>query len=262
MAHGSFIHSLQIQRRVVGALLLREVITRYGRRNIGFLWLFVEPMLFTLGVTALWAVIRHRGASDLPIIEFAVTGYSAVLLWRNTANRSANAIGPNAALMHHRNVKVMDIFLSRALLEIGGATVSFATLCILFQAAGWMRPPENVLMLLSGWGLLAWFGIALALFIGGLSARNEVVEKFWHPMTYLLFPISGAAFMVEWLPPAAREVVLWIPMVHGVEMLRGGYFGPGVRVHYDVSYLASFCLLLSLLGLGLTRTIPAEMDSA
>jgi ABC-type polysaccharide/polyol phosphate export permease len=125
-----------------------------------------------------------------------------------------------------------------------------------------MRPPENVLMLLSGWGLLAWFGIALALFIGGLSVRNEVVEKFWHPMTYLLFPISGAAFMVEWLPPAAREVVLWIPMVHGVEMLRGGYFGPGVRVHYDVSYLASFCLLLSLLGLGLTRTIPAEMDSA
>ncbi|MFN5779339.1 MAG: capsule polysaccharide export ABC transporter permease, partial [Novosphingobium sp.] len=37
----------QVQRRVIGALLLREMLTRYGRNNIGFLWLFVEPMLFT-----------------------------------------------------------------------------------------------------------------------------------------------------------------------------------------------------------------------
>ena len=261
MPNATLMTSVQIQRRVVGALLLREVITRYGRRNIGFLWLFVEPMLFTLGITAMWAVVRHRGAADLPVVEFAVTGYSAVLLWRNTANRCANAIGPNAALMYHRNVKVMDIFLSRALLEIGGATMSFATLSVVFLAVGWMRPPADVLMLLSGWGLLAWFGIALALFIGGLSARSEVVEKFWHPLTYLFFPISGAAFMVEWLPPTAREVVLWIPMVHGVEMMRGGYFGSGVRVHYDVAYLALFCLILSLLGLGLIRTMHPEDEA-
>jgi ABC-type polysaccharide/polyol phosphate export permease len=34
---------------VLGALLIRELLTRYGRHNIGFLWLFVEPMIFTLG---------------------------------------------------------------------------------------------------------------------------------------------------------------------------------------------------------------------
>jgi ABC-2 type transport system permease protein/capsular polysaccharide transport system permease protein len=38
-------HSFEIQRRVIGALLMREVITRFGRHNIGFLWLFVEPMI-------------------------------------------------------------------------------------------------------------------------------------------------------------------------------------------------------------------------
>ena len=35
--------SWTIARRVIGALLLRELLTRYGRNNIGFLWLFVEP---------------------------------------------------------------------------------------------------------------------------------------------------------------------------------------------------------------------------
>ena len=45
-------HSLGVQWRILGALLIREMLTRYGRHNIGFLWLFVEPMIFTLGVTA------------------------------------------------------------------------------------------------------------------------------------------------------------------------------------------------------------------
>ena len=30
--------SLGIQKNVIGALIMREIITRYGRNNIGFLW--------------------------------------------------------------------------------------------------------------------------------------------------------------------------------------------------------------------------------
>ena len=46
IANGTLRRSFQIQRlQVVWALILREILTRYGRHNIGFLWLFVEPML-------------------------------------------------------------------------------------------------------------------------------------------------------------------------------------------------------------------------
>ena len=45
--------SLRVQGRVLVALLLREMLTRYGRHNIGFLWVFVEPMIFTLGACSL-----------------------------------------------------------------------------------------------------------------------------------------------------------------------------------------------------------------
>lgn len=67
--------SLGIQRWVILALLMREVLTRFGRHNIGFMWLFVEPMLFTLGVTALWTATKSVHGSDLPIVAFAITGY-------------------------------------------------------------------------------------------------------------------------------------------------------------------------------------------
>ena len=76
---------------MIWALLLREILTRYGRHNIGFLWLFVEPMLFTLGVAALWTARAVHG-SDLPIVAFAITGYSSVLLWRNMPCAAIGAI--------------------------------------------------------------------------------------------------------------------------------------------------------------------------
>jgi ABC-type polysaccharide/polyol phosphate export permease len=247
--------SLEIQFRVIGALLMREVITRYGRHNIGFLWVFVEPMLLTIGVTALWTFVGANHGSRLPIAAFALTGYSSVLLWRNMPNRLCGAIVPNLALMYHRHVKVIDIYASRILLEIAGATASFITLGIVFTAIGMMKPPEDILKVTFGWFMLAWFGAALALLVGALSERTEIIEKIWHPISYLLFTLSGAIFMVDWLPAAAQKFVLALPMVHGIEMLREGYFGSAVHAYYDMAYMVTANLCVTLLGFSQVRVV-------
>ena len=103
--------------------------------------------------------------------------------------------------------------------------------------------------------MIAWFGFSLAILLGALSGRSELVDKFWHPASYLLFPLSGAAFMVDWLPKTAQELVLLLPMVHGVEMLRDRYFGAVVKTHYDISYMAACSLVLSVLGLSQVRVV-------
>jgi ABC-type polysaccharide/polyol phosphate export permease len=261
-ALASLRRSWAIQRRVIWALVLREMLTRYGRHNIGFLWLFVEPMLFTLGVTALWTATKSVHGSDLPIVAFAITGYSSVLLWRNMPGRCVGALGPNLSLLYHRNVRPIDIYVSRLLLEGAGATMSFVFLVIFFGFIGWLQMPEDVLQVAAGWVMLAWFGSSLALFMGALSEESETVEKLWHPISYLLFPMSGAAFLVSALPPAAREVILWLPMVHGVEYLREGYFGSQMTAYYDLTYMALINLALTILGLAqvtrVGRTVVPE----
>jgi ABC-2 type transport system permease protein/capsular polysaccharide transport system permease protein len=241
--------SWTIQRRVIWALLLREMLTRYGRHNIGFLWLFVEPMLFTLGVTALWTATQSVHGSDLPIVAFAITGYSSVLLWRNMPNRCIGALEPNLSLLYHRNVRPIDIYISRLLLEAAGATMSFVFLTLFFGFVGWLEMPEDVLQVATGWVMLAWFGISLALLLGALSESLEIIDKLWHPTSYLLFPLSGAAFLVDALPRAAQDAVLWLPMVHGVEYLREGYFGSQITAYYDLTYMAIVNLALTILGL-------------
>ena len=85
---------------------MREVLTRYGRHNIGVLWLVIEPMMFTLGV-ALWTPTLNHG-SDIPIVAFAspdtrrssVAEHAGALLDGDRANQ---------ALLYHRNVRPIDV---------------------------------------------------------------------------------------------------------------------------------------------------------
>ena len=258
---GSILRSLTVQRRTLYALMMREVITRFGRDNLGALWLVAEPMIFTLGVATLWSAAGLQHGSSIPIAAFAVTGYSSVLLWRNCAGRTIGAIDSNLPLLFHRNVKVIDVFLTRIVLEVAGATGSFAVLAMFFTSIGWMEAPIDMLQVIFGWFMLAWFGTALALLVGAGTAYSHIVEKLWGPTTYLLFPLSGAAFMVDWLPPTFQKIVLLLPMVHGVEILREGYFGNAVRTHYDVGYMAVVCLLLSLAALYLVRDAGQKVEA-
>ena len=108
----------------------------------------VEPMMFTLGVMTIYVLMRHH--SELPLVPFTMTGYSTVLLWRNTMNRCGNAVEPNRALLHHRNVRIIDLFAARLLLEVAGATISFIALACLMIAVGAMSAPDDILKMIAG----------------------------------------------------------------------------------------------------------------
>jgi ABC-type polysaccharide/polyol phosphate export permease len=194
---------------VVWALILREVITRFGRQNIGVLWLIAEPMIFTLGVATFWYSAGMHHGSGIPIVAFAITGYSSVLMWRNTVGRCARAVQVNMSLLYHRNVLVIDVLLARIVLEIAGATASFAALTIIFAGGEWINPPQDMGLVLAGWLMLAWFGLGLSLTIGAATAFSALVERIWHPASYLLFPLSGAAFMADWWAPPPSCAMRW-----------------------------------------------------
>lgn len=247
-----------ISRRVIGALLLRELLTRYGRNNIGFLWLFIEPMLFTLLITALWTALRTVHGSNIPIVAFAVTGYSSLLLWRNMPSRCAGALKSNATLLFHRQVTIMDVYAARILLEWLATTTAFVVLGIALHSLDLLEPPENVMKVLGGWLMLGWFGAALGLTIGGLSEKFDIVGKLWPPFSYLLMPLSGVAYIADALPPKFREIVLWLPMLNALEYLRDGWFGSVFRAHYDIPYVLICNLCLTFVGFALVRQIGTD----
>lgn len=239
---------------------MRELITRYGRKNLGFLWLFFQPILFTGVMSALWALTRHLHNSSLQIETFALTGYSSVLLWRNTSSRSLNALSSNSALLCHRNVKPFSVYASRMILEVAGVSTSFFFLTATYTLAGIIKFPESLFKVLIGWLLLSGFAVSLGFLVGALAQRSDTFKRMWSIIVLLLIPFSGTAFLVDWLPADTQKTFLMVPMINATEMIRDGFMGSLFTAHYDPLYLCYFNAILLLIALALLRSHNNVME--
>src|ERR1700761_385380 len=115
LVRSSFRRGLAVQANVIGALIMRELHTRYGRENIGYLWMILEPSLLAIAVASL-----HQGGSHgagLPPVPFAIGGYCNFMIFRSIVGRGETAIEANKPLLFHRSVTIFDMLASRALLE-------------------------------------------------------------------------------------------------------------------------------------------------
>src|SRR5436190_10843303 len=100
----AFGRSFAVQKRVIGALFMREFVTRWGRRNLGFAWLFAEPMVFALPVIFMWTMIRAPMDRGVPMIGFIWTGYLPILIFRHVTGHALYTVKTSGALLYHRQV--------------------------------------------------------------------------------------------------------------------------------------------------------------
>ena len=110
----SFCRGVAIQWRVVGALLIREIYSRFGRESLGFAWIVAEPLVFALPVLFVWRAVRDPHEHDLSLVPFLWSGYLPLLLFRHLGGRILLFIRANVPLLYHQRVKIFDIFIARA----------------------------------------------------------------------------------------------------------------------------------------------------
>lgn len=239
----------RIQVRTIQALFVRDLMLRYGRGNIGFAWSVLEPMLLTLGVMVIWTVMGGHEKSGATAVEMVLTGYMPLTLWRHLTGPVINMFRSSASLMYHRRVTLLDMFFGRQLLEFVGTTAAFVVVYTTLFLFGMIKGTYDWGFLILGWLMMCWIGIAFGAFLAALTERYDVAERFIQPMQYLNIPISGAFYMVDWLPYWAQQAIAWHPLVHVYEVFRAGYFGPMFVTHYDFWYYIAWAFGLSFIGL-------------
>ena len=250
--------------RIIGALVMRELHTRYGRENVGFFWMMLEPVVFAFGVIAVRAVLAKHyegsGTHGLPVIEFLMTGYLPFLLFRHVVQHSMSCLRSNHSVLYHRSVTSFDLFASRAIIEISGVVLAFWCGLGVCLAVGIVRPPVDILKIHIGFFFGAWFAIGFGLVVGALSEMAPMAEKLMQPIMYLAIMFSGCFYMADWLPMNIREPALfWIPTLHYFEEIRAGYFGDAVATHADLGYLAFVSACLTAAGLSLMMKARREV---
>lgn len=246
--------------RVVFALMLREIKTRFGESHLGFVWLFLEPLLFVVPVILFWRTTRGSMDHGLPLVEFLLTGYAPFVMWRHCVSRSVTAISANAGLLYHKTINPERIIVARCLLEIAGSFVSIGSIYIVFYMIGLVRMPHYMSYFLLGWLYMALVSWAFGAVFAALSQVADIMEKIITTFSYLFLAIGGSFYMVEWLPKSVQAYVVWIPTVQAFEMIRYGYFGEVPHTHWSPLNMFVCALVLSVLGLQLLKVARTHIE--
>lgn len=248
-----FFAALAVQARVIAALMMRELHTRYGRENIGYLWLIGEPLMLGTIIAILHSGQASHG--DIHPVALSITGYTIFIMFRGIVNRSEGAIEGNAPLLYHKMVTVLDITVARALLEAAGTFLSFSVLFGLCLVLGYAEWPPRPLVMLGGIALVFWISLAASMLITGGTHDNRLLGRLVHPFTYFMIPMSGAFYRVQWIPAPYRDYLLWIPLPHMFELIRYGAFEGATLEYVDLGYVVAFCTVLTLFGLLAVRAV-------
>lgn len=246
----SLIEGARVQARVIWALTMREVITRFGREGLGGVWMIAEPAMFIIGVMTMFSSIDQN--TTYSIAEYLAVSYPTLLFWRNGTGRVTKALEINRALLHHRPISPIDIIYSRILLEFSGAAGSFAILYLAFIQLGICRWPADALTMALGYLTIIWFSFAFVLIMAALAELSETIERVSHIILYLMLPFCGVFFPAFTVPPELRTALLYFPLVDAVEYFHKGYYGNRLPTYYHVRYMIIATLALTLLGYAMT----------
>jgi len=244
----------------IEALIVRDLMVRFGRQDLGFVWAILEPMILVCGVLGVWSVLHGHDVRGVPVLSFIVTGYMPLTVWRHTTGSMTRVMQNQSSLLYHRPITPFDIVFARLSLELLSATTALLVVGFVLISTGLMRPVSDWSLAMLGWTLTcAYFG-GMGMVIAGLTQVWEKAEKFVQPINYFALPFSGVFFMVDWLPSWAQQAVLWVPSVDCIEILRAGVIGPVVATHYDIGYVVLVTLAMLVVGLSFVRVSRRHIE--
>ena len=252
---GTFRQALAVQTRVIGALILRELHTRYGRENVGYLWMFLEPMMLASVIGFLHYESAHAYGGDIKPLPFAVIGYTTFILFRGIVNRAEGAIEANAPLLYHRSVTVFDIVLARALLEFAAIFSTFVIIITLVIFLGLADLPARPLYFVFGWVLMWLLCLGQSAVITAVTYERRTLGRFVHPYTYFMTGLSGAFYMMSWLPKGVQQWAELLPTTTIFETVRYGWFESAKDDYCFYGYCLAFCTVQLWMGLYALRGI-------
>jgi capsular polysaccharide transport system permease protein len=251
---------LKAQWRVIHALMLHDIRSRFGGSAVGFLMMGVGWPLSHILALILINSFLHRAApfGDSSALWFA-TGVVPFMAFQYTSRLISLGLVLNRSLLSFPTVKVMDIMMARAIIEILNAGLVILIVFAIFYVLGVDFMPLDLtqasLALLSMVLLGVGFGI-----INGLIAGMFVFWVTGYALLILVFWVaSGILFVPDALPEAAKIPLSYFPPLQGVEWMRSAYyegFGSGIL---DKQYLVWFGAGTLFVSLVLERLLRGRM---
>lgn len=257
----SLINGALTQIEVVEALVLRETRTRFGANQLGYLWAVIEPALWIATFYALYAIAGRHAPAGMDIVSFLLTGLLPFSLFNSIVTQVSQSINGNKALLFYPQVRTLDIVMARTVLE----TITCSSVLAIFvvgQAMFVQQWPaiDEALKVVFGFALAAGLGLSLGLVFCSLGVFTKLADRVRGPLLRPLFWCSGMFYTANGLPTDVREIMLYNPLFHAIEIIRDGWFLTYHARHADVGYVLTWLICLLVLGLLLERVARRRIE--
>ena len=252
--------ALVTQARVIRAVMLRIMRTRFGRTIFGSLTVVGWP-LGHLAVLMLAALAIRR---TIPVLGtdpaiFVGTGVLPYIMFLHPGREIMLALAFDKPLLNLPCVTTTDIILARCIVEIVAAFwVVFLFLLFLYVIDVEVVPhriEDAILAVLA----TVYLGIA----IGWVGAVLYAITRAWIVVQVALliamYLTSGVFFLPTSLPQQVRDILWYNPLLHSVEWLRSAYYEGYGHGMLSKTYLLVSATVILFVGLLLERGIRGRL---
>lgn len=253
------LQSFALHLRTVEALCRRDIRIRFGRESLGYLWAFIEPLMFVAIFYGLFLAINRHVPAGMTTLTFLISGVVPWVMFSSTYGRVMAAVRGNQTLLFFPQVKPIDLFAARAILEYFTIMVVFVVLMAAVHVIQPMGPIGDTLKIISSLTVAWLMGVGLGMTVTSIVTVVPSYDKIMGYGMRVLFFTSGVFFLPGEMPQVIQDVLVFNPMLHVIDRMREGLF-----VDYraaDTSFavavgVAVVLLFLGLLGEALTRARP------
>lgn len=235
--------------RVLFALIMREMATRFGGSAMGYLWALIEPVAFIALLSLAFSELAHRPPVGHSFPLFYATGFIAFSYYNDIASLTGRSVHVNQPLLNYPAVTPLDTVLARLILQaLTGLAVAALVFAGIFAVFGDPVRIEPV-PLMAAFGLGALLGLGVGLVNTTLFALSRGWQVAYGVISRPVMFVSCVFYTFDSLPRGVQAVLWWNPLVHLVGLMRAGFY-PVYRAAY-VSELYVFSVALGLIALGL-----------
>lgn len=241
--------SLTIFKSVVMALFLREVQTRFGTKKLGYVWAIVDPFTQIVVFSLIKAAISDNSMPGIDYPVFLAGSFLAYNFFKAVMMGSMNAFNANKALFNYKQVKPFDTIIARFLLEfliVSVAILIFIGVGLYFEMD---IAVKNFNMVLVAFLWLGVFSLGIGVLFAVLGSFYETFQKIITFISLPLFFLSGLLYTVDSLPQIARDIIVYNPILHFIEMIHGNYFKVLDTQYVDYQYMTFWTLIPLFIGL-------------
>jgi capsular polysaccharide transport system permease protein len=257
-----FLKALRVQKKVLTALILRELKTRFrvGTSRIGYLWVVLESVGFLVVFTGGFALMHADRISGIPVVPFLITGFVPFLVFQHVAFQCLYGIDANRGLLVYSQVKPLDVMIARSVLEIATYLVVFFIVlggAIALQLADF---PDDPVGLIVDIGLSGALGFGVGLIVSSMNVRTAIAETGFLIVSRVMFVVSGEFYVPDSLAPRLRDLVIWNPLAVFTESARGSYTSSFMHSYGSYVYAVACVVILTFVGLLMERASRRHIE--